>query len=184
VSAANLLNAIDASRARPLPKLLVALGIKHLGPAVAEVLARRFGSLDSLMDADEEDLSAIDGVGGVIAASIRSWFDRAEHRAMVDKLRRGRVRFDNVTTSSLAPTLAGRNVVVTGTLRNYGREEAEAAIKARGGKSPGSVSSKTFALVIGEEPGASKVTKARELGIPMLDEAGFERLLETGELPG
>jgi DNA ligase (NAD+) len=184
VSAANLLNAIDASRARPLPKLLVALGIKHLGPAVAEVLARRFGSLDSLMDADEEDLSAIDGVGGVIAASIRSWFDRAEHRAMVDKLRRGRVRFDIVTTSSLAPTLAGRNVVVTGTLRNYGREEAEAAIKARGGKSPGSVSSKTFALVIGEEPGASKVTKARELGIPMLDEAGFERLLETGELPG
>jgi DNA ligase (NAD+) len=89
-----------------------------------------------------------------------------------------------VTTSSLAPTLAGRNVVVTGTLRNFGREEAEAAIKARGGKSPGSVSSKTFALVIGEEPGASKVTKARELGIPMLDEAGFERLLETGELPG
>ena len=183
VSAANLLNAIDASRARPLPKLLVALGIKHLGPAVAEVLARRFGSLDSLMDADEEDLSAIDGVGDVIAASIRSWFDRDEHRNMVDKLRRGGVRFDNVTTSSLAPTLVGRNVVVTGTLRNFGREEAEAAIKARGGKSPGSVSGKTFALVVGDEPGASKVTKARELGIPMLDEAAFERLLETGELP-
>ncbi len=136
------------------------------------------------MDAGEDDLSAIDGVGDVIAASIRSWFDRDEHRAMIDKLRRGGVRFDNVTTSSLTPTLAGRNVVVTGTLRNFGREEAEAAIMARGGKSPGSVSGRTYALVVGDEPGASKVAKARELGIPMLDEAGFARLLETGELPG
>ena len=184
VSAANLLRALDESRTRPLPKLLVALGIKHLGPAVAEVLAQRFGSLDALVDATEDDLSAVDGVGEVIARSIRDWFDRDEHRAIVGKLRRGGVRFDNVVTSTLAPTLAGRNVVVTGTLREFGREEAERAITSRGGKSPGSVSRKTFALVVGDEPGASKVTKARELGIPMLDEAGFRKLLDTGELPG
>ena len=184
VSAANLLRAIDASRTRALPKLLVALGIKHLGPAVADVLSRRFGSLDAVAQASADDLSAIDGVGEVIAASICSWFARDEHRSIIEKLRRGGVQFDNVATRSLAPTLAGRNVVVTGTLRNFGREQAEEAIKSRGGKSPGSVSGKTFALVVGDEPGASKVTKARELGIPMLDEAGFERLLETGELPG
>ena len=183
VSAANLLRAIDASRSRPLSKLLVALGIKHLGPAVAEVLAYRFRSLDALMNADESALSAIEGVGDVIARSIHSWFGRAEHRAMIEKFRAGGVRFDNVTTSELPQTLTGRNVVVTGTLAGYGREEAEAAIKARGGKSPGSVSSKTFALVVGAEPGASKVAKARDLGVPMLDEPAFTRLLDTGELP-
>ena len=102
---------------------------------------------------------------------------------MVEKLRAAGVEFGNVEVSRLPQILAGKAVVVTGTLDGFSREEAEAAIKDRGGKSPGSVSAKTFAVVVGAEPGASKLTKADELGVPVLDEAGFRSLLETGELP-
>jgi DNA ligase (NAD+) len=182
VQSANLMKAIDASRARPLEKLLVALGIKHLGPAAAESLARRFGSLDAVADATQDELSAIDGVGGVIAESVASWFADKRHKTLVGKLRKGRVRFDNVTVVDAPQTLAGKTVVVTGTLAHFGREEAQRAIKDRGGKSASSVSAKTFALVVGDEPGASKVKKATELGVPQIDEAAFERLLESGEL--
>ena len=183
VSVANLLAAIEGSKQRPLPKLLVALGIKHLGPAAADALARTFGSLDAVMAADEVTLAATEGVGPVIAQSITAWFADARNRDMVAKLRAAGVAFDRVESRGLAPVLAGKAVVVTGTLEGFSREEAEAAIKDRGGKSPGSVSKKTLAVVVGREPGASKVTKAEELGIPVLDEAGFLALLETGELP-
>jgi DNA ligase (NAD+) len=184
VSAGNLLAGIAASRSRPLPKLLVGLGVKHLGPAAAESLARRFGSLDAIAVAGAEEIAEVDGVGEVIAASVTSWFADAGHRAIVEKLRRGGVDFAHVVRSEAPQVLAGRAVVVTGTLEGWSREEAEAAIKDRGGKSPGSVSAKTYAVVAGAEPGASKVTKAAELGIPVLDEAGFRALLSTGELPG
>ena len=183
VQSANLLKSIDASRSRPLEKLLVALGIKHLGPAAAESLARRFGSLDAITKASAEELSAIDGVGDVIAESVAGWFATKEHKNLVNKLRKGGVVFDNVVVVDAPQTLAGKTVVVTGTLERYGREEAQRAIKDRGGKSASSVSAKTFALVVGNEPGASKLKKASELGVPQLDERGFERLLETGELP-
>jgi len=183
VQTANLLKSIDASRSRPLEKLLVALGIKHLGPAAAESLARRFGSLDAITKASADELSAIDGVGDVIAESVAGWFATKEHKTLVNKLRKGGVVFDNVVVVDAPQTLAGKTVVVTGTLERYGREEAQRAIKDRGGKSASSVSAKTFALVVGNEPGASKVKKASELGVPQLDERGFERLLETGELP-
>lgn len=103
---------------------------------------------------------------------------------MIEKLRVAGVDFGRVETSTVAQVLVGKAVVVTGTLAGYSRDEAEAAIKDRGGKSPGSVSAKTFAVVVGAEPGASKLTKAADLGIPVLDEAGFEHLLATGELPG
>lgn len=179
---ANLMAAIDASRTRPLPKLLVALGIKHLGPAAAESLARRFGSLDALAEASPEDLAAIDGVGSVIADSVAQWFTEKRHKLVINKLRKGGVRFDNVTFVDAPQTLAGKTIVVTGTLSTLGREEAEQAIKDRGGKSAGSVSGKTFALVVGDEPGASKVKKAVELGIPQIDETAFTRLLASGEL--
>jgi DNA ligase (NAD+) len=102
---------------------------------------------------------------------------------MVEKLRVAGVDFGRVEVSTLPPTLAGKAVVVTGTLDGFSREEAEAAIKGRGGKSPGSVSAKTYAVVVGAEPGASKVTKAADLGIPVIDEAAFLVLLETGSLP-
>lgn len=179
---ANLLKSIDASRGRPLEKLLVALGIKHLGPAAAESLARRFGSLDLVAQASVEELSAIDGVGDVIAESVASWFADVRHRAVIGKLRKGGVRFDHVTLVDAPQTLAGRTIVVTGTLVAFGREQAERAIKDRGGKSAGSVSAKTYALVVGDEPGSAKVKKATELNVPRIDEAAFVRLLDTGEL--
>jgi DNA ligase (NAD+) len=183
MSATNLLRAIDDSKNRPLPKLLTALGIKHLGPAASESLARTFGSLDRIADATADELSAVDGVGDVIARSITAWFAADEHRAIIDKLRRGGVAFGNVTVSTLSPTLLGKAVVVTGTVPGFSREEAEAAIKDRGGKSPGSVSAKTFCVVVGDAPGASKVTKAGELGIPVVAAVDFVRLLDTGEIP-
>jgi DNA ligase (NAD+) len=180
---ANLLRSIEASRGRPLEKLLVALGIKHLGPAAAESLARRFGSLDAIVQASAEELSAIDGVGDVIAESVAGWFATKQHKSLVAKLRKGGVQFDNVVVVDAPQTLAGKTIVVTGTLAGFGREEAQRAIKDRGGKSAGSVSAKTFALVVGDEPGAAKVKKAVELGVPQIDEEAFGRLLQTGELP-
>ena len=183
LSAQNLVASIQASRSRPLPKLLTALGIKNLGPAAAESLASEFGSLEAIAVATAEELSAVDGVGGVIAASITSWFAITENASIIKKLREAGVEFGRVEISTLPQTLTGKAVVVTGSLSAYSRDGAEEAIKSRGGKSPGSVSAKTFAVVLGESPGASKVTKAEQLGIPVLDEAGFEILLATGELP-
>ena len=181
--AQNLVAGIQASRTRPLPKLLTALGIKHLGPAAADSLSSHFGTVDAIASASEEELSSVDGVGGVIAASIAAWFAKPESTVIIEKLRAAGVEFGRVEKSDEPQTLVGKAVVVTGTLANYSREGAEAAIKSRGGKSPGSVSAKTFAVVLGESPGASKVTKAEQLKIPVLDEAGFEILLATGELP-
>ena len=183
LSAQNLVASIQASRSRPLPKLLTALGIKNLGPAAAESLASEFGSLEAIAVATAEELSAVDGVGGVIAASITSWFAISENAAIIKKLREAGVEFGRVEISTQPQTLTGKAVVVTGSLSAYSRDGAEEAIKSRGGKSPGSVSAKTFAVVLGESPGASKVTKAEQLGIPVLNEAGFEILLATGELP-
>ena len=183
LSAQNLVASIQASRTKPLPKLLTALGIKHLGPAAADSLSSHFGTLDAIASASSEELSSVDGVGTVIAASIASWFSISENQNIIQKLRDASVEFGRVEVSTLPHTLSGKAVVVTGTLTNYSREGAENAIKARGGKSPGSVSAKTFAVVLGDSPGASKVTKAEQLNIPALDEAGFEVLLETGELP-
>jgi DNA ligase (NAD+) len=183
LSAQNLIASIQASRTKPLPKLLTALGIKHLGPAAADSLSSHFGTLDAIASASTEELSSVDGVGTVIAASIAFWFSISENQNIIQKLRDASVEFGRVEVSTLPHTLSGKAVVVTGTLANYSREGAENAIKARGGKSPGSVSAKTFAVVLGDSPGASKVTKAEQLNIPVLDEAGFEVLLETGELP-
>ena len=183
VSVGNLLAAIEGSKSRPLPRLLTALGIKHLGPAASEALARGFGTLDAIMGASEADLATTAGVGPVIAASITQWFAEDGNRDMVERLRRAGVDFGQVVVSRQPQVLAGKAVVVTGTLEGFSREEAEGAIKDRGGKSPGSVSAKTFAVVVGREPGASKLTKAESVGVPILDEAGFAALLETGELP-
>jgi len=184
VSAEKLVASIAASKDRPLPRLLTALGIKHLGPSAAEALAKAFGTLDSIMSAGEADLATTDGVGGVIAGSIRRWFDQPQNREMVGKLRAAGVDLGRVEVSRLPQLLAGQAVVVTGALEGFTRDSAEAAIKDRGGKSPGSVSAKTFALVVGDDPSANKVAKAQDLGIPVLDRDGFLELLETGALPG
>jgi DNA ligase (NAD+) len=183
ISAERLVAAIQGSRNQPLPKLLTALGIKHLGPSAAEGLSRTFGNLDAIMDASEADLATTEGLGGIIAASITRWFAVPANRAFIERLREAGVEFGNVVVSRQPQILAGKAVVVTGTLADFTREEAAAAIKDRGGKNPGSVSAKTFAVVVGAEPGASKLTRATELGLPILDDAGFAHLLETGELP-
>ena len=179
----NLLAAIAGSTSRPLPKVLTALGCRGLGPSASEALARHFGTLDAIMQASEVELSTTDGVGPVIASSIVRWFAHEPNRVFVEKLRAAGVEFGRVDISVLPPLLAGKAVVVTGSLDGFTRESAEAAIKDRGGKSPGSVSAKTFAVVVGDDPGLSKFNKATELGLPILDEAGFVHLLETGELP-
>jgi DNA ligase (NAD+) len=183
VSAANLRASIEASKSRPLPRLLVGLNIRHLGPAGAEALAAAFGSLDRILHSSVEALAAADGVGSVIAESVHTWFSDPANQELVERLRAAGLGFEAPEGDGQPKILAGKSVVVTGTLEDFSREEAEAAIKALGGKSPGSVSKKTTAVVIGDGPGVSKVDKATELGIPVLDEDGFRHLLDTGELP-
>lgn len=180
---ANLNDAIAATRDRPLAKLLVGLNIRHLGPAGSEALAATLGHLDAIESASEEAMAAVEGVGPVIAAAVRSWFDDEANRAVIDKLRAAGVNLEGPARPDVEPVLLGRAVVVTGTLDGFSRDEAAEAIKVRGGKSPGSVSKKTYAVVVGVEPGASKLTKAEDLGVPVLDEAAFTELLATGELP-
>jgi DNA ligase (NAD+) len=182
-SVANLQAAIEASKQRPLVNLLVGLNIRHVGGAGAEVLARAFGHLGRIMAASVDELGAVEGIGPVIAQSVHDWFATPGNREIIEKLRAAGVNFEGPEAPDAPQTLAGLAVVVTGTLAGYTRDGAEAVIKAHGGKSPGSVSKKTTAVVVGEGPGASKLTKAEELGVPILDEAGFEHLLATGEVP-
>ena len=173
----NLLAAIDGARDRPLARLLTALGIPLVGGTVARVLARRFRRLDALLAAPEEDLSAVDGIGPEIAGSLRAWADDPESRALVAKLAAAGVRLADPEEEGVdRGLLAGMTLVITGTLTGYAREQARAAVEDRGGKVAGSVSKKTTAVVVGEAPG-SKAQKARELGVPILDEAAFTRLL-------
>jgi DNA ligase (NAD+) len=129
-------------------------------------------------------MAAVDGVGPVIAGAVREWFDDPGHAALVERLRRAGLNLEGPERPDIEPVLLGKAVVVSGTLDGFSRDEAAAAIKVRGGKSTGAVSGKTYALVVGADPGASKVTKAESLGIPILDETAFVHLLETGERPG
>ena len=180
---ANLRAAIEASRDKPLANLLVGLNIRHLGPSGALALAGALGSLARIREASVDAMAAVEGVGSVIAESVRRWFDDDDHAALVDRLVAAGLNTEGPEASAEVQTLLGRSIVVSGTLDAYDRDGAEQAIVARGGKSPGSVSKKTTALVVGASPGASKVTKAESLGVPILDEAQFLALLETGELP-
>jgi DNA ligase (NAD+) len=179
----NLRSGLESSRTRPLGNVIFALAIPHVGSSNGKVLAKAFGSLEAVANATADEMAAIDGIGPIIAESAAEWFASETGRAIVQKLHDGGVRPVAPVVSSLEPTLAGKSVVVSGGLANYGRSDAKVAITDRGGKAPGSVSKTTFALVVGNDPGASKVTKAEELNIPILDEAGFEILLNTGELP-
>jgi DNA ligase (NAD+) len=183
VSIANLQRAIEASKARPLANLLVGLSIRHLGGTGSQVLARAMGHLDRIVAAPVEEMATIEGIGPVIAASVGQFFALEVNRDVIERLRRAGVNFEGPAAPRVAQVLTGASVVVTGTLAGWSREGAEEAIKLRGGKAPGSVSKKTTAVVVGTEPGAAKLAKAQQLGIPLLDEEGFARLLETGEIP-
>jgi len=190
-SAEKLVSAIQESKDRPLPKVLTALGIKHLGPSASQLLAGEFGTLRRVMEAGDEERSAVDGVGAVISAAITQWFEQPSNRDLIDRLQSAGVNFGSereaaarvAAKDATEQTLKGKAVVVTGAVPGYNREEAEQAITSRGGKSPGSVSKKTFALVVGEGAGASKLTKAEATGTAIVPAVLFAQLLATGEVP-
>ena len=181
ISVDNLTNAIDAARDRPVAKLLTALGIRHVGGTVARMLAHHFASLRALMDATEEEIAAIEGIGPVIAAGVTEWSSDAANRLLVEKLGEAGVRVEDEKPDGVASDLlAGATFVVSGAIEGFTREQAQLAIEQRGGKATGSVSGKTTALIVGESPGASKTNKADELGVPILDADQFHKLLEEG----
>ncbi len=181
ISIENLRKAIDGARDRPAARLLTALGIRHVGGTVARTLVRHFGGLPALMAASEAEIAEVEGIGPVIASGIAAWAADPDNQALVVKLGAAGVRLeDEVVKDAASDLLAGATFVISGTVPGFTREEAQAAIESRGGKAAGSVSGKTTALIVGESPGASKTRKAEELGIPILDETGFSRLLEVG----
>ena len=190
LSTANLLAAIAESRSRPLSRVLNGLGIRHLGQVGSVALARACRDIDTVLAADEESLADIDGVGTIIASSVVAWFASPVNREVVDRLRAAGLHLVEPgppaagAADELPQTLADRSVVVTGALDGYTRDEAEAAVAARGGKSPGTVSKKTYAVVVGRAPGASKVAKAEQLGVPVVAGGRFDEFLSTGDLPG
>ncbi|MEP6625053.1 MAG: NAD-dependent DNA ligase LigA [Acidimicrobiia bacterium] len=181
ISANNLLRAIEESKARPLTRVIVGLGIRHAGPTAAAALSRAFPDLDAITHASVEQLTAVDGVGPVIAESLLAWCSVPTNRALIEKLRAAGVNFTApaVEVSDAPQTLTGRTFVLTGGLEGMTREEAEGEIRARGGKVTGSVSKKTSYVLVGENPG-SKLAKAEQLGVTLLDEAAFLLLLEHG----
>lgn len=176
-SASNLVNAIAGSREPDLDGLIYALGIREVGEATARALARHFGDLDALMEADEEQLQEIEDVGPVVAGHIRSFFAEPHNREIIQRLREAGVSYrpPERVADSQSP-FSGTTVVVTGTLAHYSRDQARAALEARGAKVAGSVSSNTDYLVTGEG-GGSKLSKARQQGVSILDEATFQEWL-------
>ncbi len=174
-----LLANLAKAKAQPLWRVLVALSIRHVGPTAARALATEFGSLDAIIEASEDQLAAVEGVGPTIAAAVKEWFTVDWHRAIVEKWRAAGVRMADERDASIPRTLEGLSIVVTGSLAGLSRDEAKEAIIARGGKAAGSVSKKTAYVVAGDSPG-SKYDKAIELAVPVLDEDGFRNLLEHG----
>ncbi len=181
ISINNLKNAIEAARDRSVARLLTAIGIRHVGGTIARTLARAFGGLPPLMEATEEEIASVEGIGPVIAAGVREWASDSVNRELVQKLGEAGVRlYEDPPDEGVGGLLGGSTFVVSGTIPGFTREEAQAAIEARGGKATSSVSSRTTALVVGESPGASKSTKAEELGVPIIDGDTFKRLLDEG----
>jgi len=181
ISVGKLKKAIEAARDRSVGRLLTALGIRHVGGTVARLLTRHFGGLPPLMDATEEEISEIEGIGPVIAAGVVEWSTDPDNRRLVEKLEDAGVRlYDDIDKSVPGDLLEGATFVISGTVEGFSREEAQAAIEARGGKATSSVSGKTTALVVGDSPGASKTKKAEELGTPIIDSETFRRVLGEG----
>lgn len=178
-----LLGNLDKAKKVALWRVLVALSIRHVGPTAARALATEFGDLDEIMSASTERLAAVEGVGPTIAAALTEWFTVDWHRAIVEKWKAAGVRMADERDTSVPRTLEGLTVVVTGSLAGFSRDDAKEAILARGGKAAGSVSKKTDYVVAGDSPG-SKYDKAVELGVPVLDEDGFRRLLDDGPQDG
>lgn len=172
---------LESAKTRPLWRVLVALSIRHVGPTSAQALANKFGSIENIRKASIDELANVEGVGGVIAESINEWFSEKWHQKIIKKWQKsGVLLVDQKPINNLKQTLSGLTIVVTGSLEDFTRDGASEAIILRGGKSASSVSSKTDFVIAGEAAG-SKLQKAEELGIPVLDEAGFKLLLEKGK---
>jgi DNA ligase (NAD+) len=185
-SASNVIEAIEASRQQiPFSRVLFGLNIPDVGWVTAQNLARHFGSIDRLIDASQEDVQEVDGIGPERAEAIVEWFADAENRALVDELKnKVGLRFEvGEEERPVEGPLTGNTYVITGTLESMTREDAAAELEARGAKVVGSVSKKTTAVVVGEDPGGTKFNKARQLGTPLLDEKSFAELLAGNPAP-
>ena len=178
-NAQKLLTAVAAAKERPLWRVLVALSIRHVGPTAAQALARELRSVEAVFAADKDSLAKVDGVGPVIAEALGEWWAVDWHREIVAKWKASGVRLEEEGGDDGPRPLEGLSIVVTGSLDDFSRDGATAAIQALGGRAAGSVSKKTDFVVVGESPG-SKADKAEQLGVPVLDEAGFKLLLEQG----
>ncbi len=174
-SIANLSAAIAGAKDRPIDRLLYGFGIRHVGSSAARALADAFGSIDKIATAPAEEIAAVEGVGDVIAGAVRAFFDRAEIREQLERLRAAGVRLEEQRAPRTGP-LTGQTFVITGTLAAFSREEAKARIEAQGGKVTNSLSAKTTFLVVGDSPG-TKLEKATKLGVRTLDETAFTQLL-------
>ena len=175
-SSRNLLDGIAASKSRGLARLLTGLGLRHVGENVADVLARKFISMKAFAQANEEELAAIEGIGPERADSIRGWFANTTNQELIESLEKAGIKMDeSVSPVAASSALAGKSIVVTGTLVKYGREEIERRLRDLGAKASGSVSKKTDYLLAGEKAG-SKLEKARELGVRIITEEEFEKL--------
>lgn len=172
----NLIASIEKAKSRPLPQLLASLGIDGVGGTVAELLAAHFGSIDALLNASVQAIDDLEGIGPILAQNIADWFADPYHRALLDKLRAAGVNMAGAVQAAESDKLAGKTFVLTGTLPTMSREQAEALIKAHGGKVSGSVSKKTSYVVVGDSPG-SKAEKAQQLGVPMLSEDDLRTLV-------
>ena len=180
LSAQNVLEAVEKSKQTTLPRFLFGLGIRHVGEATAKELARHFGNLDAVMDATVDQLLQVSDIGPIVALSLRTFFDQTHNREVVEQLRACGVTWPEGPPVLVAPQpLSGKTFVITGTLPSMGRDEAKDLIEAAGGKVAGSVSKKTSYVVAGAEAG-SKLAKALELGVTVLDEAGLKELLDGG----
>ncbi|MEV8633414.1 NAD-dependent DNA ligase LigA [Streptosporangium sp. NPDC051023] len=179
-NAEKVLEELERAKDQPVWRVLVALSIRHIGPPTAQAIAAEFRSIDAIASASEEELAAVEGVGPRVAAAIRDWFEVDWHREIVARWKAAGVRMEDEPPADLLPqTLTGLTFVVTGTLVAFTRDEAGAALAARGGKVSGSVSKKTSFVVVGENAG-SKFDKAVKLGVPILDEDGLRVLLAEG----
>ena len=182
--AAKVMEQVEQSRRAGLARVLFGLGIRHVGEQVARSIAREFGSMGALMEADEERIAAVEGVGPKIAHSVREFLSVPENLSVIERLREARVSLEEQRSADEpAQTLSGLTFVLTGTLERHKRDEAKAALQAFGAKVSGSVSKKTSYVIAGAAAG-SKLTKAQQLGVPVLDEDALEQILATGEVPG
>ncbi|MFC6279917.1 MULTISPECIES: NAD-dependent DNA ligase LigA [Polaromonas] len=178
-SANNLLEALEKSKQTTLPRFLFGLGIRHVGEATAKELARHFGKLDAIMDATEEQLLEVSDVGPIVAKSLRTFFDQPHNREVVEQLRACGVTWEEGEPAARAPQpFSGKTFVITGTLPTLSRDEAKERVEAAGGKVAGSVSKKTDYVVAGSEAG-SKLVKAQELGVAIIDEAALLLMLDS-----